>query len=392
VEALATPVIEVKGITKVFPPNVVAVRDVNFSVAHGELLAILGPSGCGKTTLLRIINGLENPTEGSVLINGRDVTRLPPERRPTATIFQNYALFPNLSVYRNVEYGLKIRGIPKAERARRIGTLLENFQIRDIADRPVTRISVGEMQRVAVARALAIEPAILLLDEPFSAADAVTKAQLIAELRDLHARLHFTAILVTHAQAEAFSLADRIAVMNAGRIEQIGTPPEIYYTPRTPFVARFVGKNNTLPAKVVGMRGDDVLLETAVGLLAARMRSPAQSQPGSSWLYVLRADAVSLRPAGQYLPADDTRCSVRGVVRGVELNGVIATYSIDINASNSLLVEQYHPDLQPVAQLGDEVVLTWSPADVLLLGGDDAVGASPLVGTELSGSRAARNH
>ena len=386
----SSPVIEVQGITKVFPGNVVAVRDVTFSVAHGELLAILGPSGCGKTTLLRMVNGLETPTDGSVVIHGQDVTRLPPERRPTATIFQNYALFPNLSVYHNVEYGLKIRGVPRADRVRRVEALLENFQISGIADRPVTRISVGEMQRVAVARALAIEPAILLLDEPFSAADAVTKAQLIAELRELHERLHFTALLVTHAQAEAFSLADRIAVMNAGQIEQLGAPAEIYFTPRTPFVARFVGKNNTLPATVVETRGEEVLVETPIGLLAARLRDPEQSRPGTTWLYVLRADTVSLQPA-EAAATRETRCSVLGVVRGVELSGVIATYAVDIDGGHTLVAEQYHPDLRPVAQAGDLVVLTWSAADVLLLGGTDATSTSPFGGTAVTGSRAARH-
>jgi ABC-type Fe3+/spermidine/putrescine transport system ATPase subunit len=391
VNAPSTPVIEVKGITKVFPPNVVAVRDVSFSVAHGELLAILGPSGCGKTTLLRMINGLEMPTDGSVSIHGREVTRLPPERRPTATIFQNYALFPNLSVYQNVEYGLKIRGIPRTERARRVEALLENFQISNIGDRPVTRISVGEMQRVAIARALAIEPAILLLDEPFSVADAVTKAQLIAELRELHERLHFTAILVTHAQAEAFSLADRIAVMNAGRIEQLGPPAEIYFSPRTPFVARFVGKNNTLPATVVEARGEDVLVETPIGLLTARVRDPEQARPGTSWLYVLRADTVSLRSLEEAASTEEAQCCVRGVVRGVELSGVIATYAVDVEDGHALIAEQYHPDLRPAAQAGDAVVLTWSAVDVLLLGGNDAASTSPLVGTGGTGPRAPRD-
>lgn len=245
--------VQLVGIRKRFG-TVTAVDDVSLAVREGELLVIVGPSGCGKTTLLRIIAGLEQPDAGRVFIQGKDVSRMPPERRDVGFVFQQFALFPNMTVAGNVEYGLKRRGVPAAERKRRVEEILSMVGLERLGQRRPDQLSAGQQQRVALARALAPRPKTLLLDEPLSALDAAIRVRLREELRQMQRRLGITTILVTHDQEEALAVADRVAVMNEGRLEQVGTPWDLYDRPQTLFVARFIGRGNLFPARVEGER------------------------------------------------------------------------------------------------------------------------------------------
>ncbi|MGM0561635.1 MAG: ABC transporter ATP-binding protein [Pseudomonadota bacterium] len=249
---------------KTFADGTRALQPIDFTIAGGETVVLLGPSGCGKTTLLRIIAGLEAPDRGGrVLFNGEDVTARPIERRQVGMVFQSYALFPNMSVRQNVAYGLKVRRVPRDERARRVEETLGMMQITELGARRIDQLSGGQRQRVALARAIAVRPRILLLDEPLTALDALLRDRLRVELDSLLRELGITAVYVTHDQAEAMALGDRVAVMSAGRIEQVGAPRDIYHTPATDFVADFIGTMNRVPASALaawqGDAGEAVL-------------------------------------------------------------------------------------------------------------------------------------
>lgn len=239
--------ITLDSVTKRFGETT-AVDGVDLTVGDGEILGVVGPSGCGKTTTLRTIAGFETPTEGRVLFDEEDVTRVPPERRSVGLVFQSYALFENMTVRENVQFGPKMRGVSTAERRERATELLELLDIAELADRDPTTLSGGQQQRVGLARALAIEPTILLLDEPMTGLDAKLKTRLQRELVELLDELAVTALYVTHDQTEAMAVCDRIAVMNDGRVEQVGTPAQVYERPENEFVADFVGTSNRLRA------------------------------------------------------------------------------------------------------------------------------------------------
>src|SRR4051812_40096580 len=239
------------GVQKTFPGGTVAVEDFNLDAVRGEFVSFLGPSGCGKTTTLRMIAGFEKPTGGTIVVDDKDITYRPPNQRNVGMVFQSYALFPNMSVADNIGFGLKVRKRPKATIDKRVGELVELMHLEGRADRYPWQLSGGQQQRVALARALAIEPQVLLLDEPLSALDAKIRIVLRKEIRAIQRQLGITTVYATHDQEEALSLSDRVVVMSEGRIEQIGTPSQIYNFPSTSFVASFVGTLNLVNAGVV---------------------------------------------------------------------------------------------------------------------------------------------
>lgn len=277
------PFLELRHVRKTFG-SFTALHDINLGIGKGEFVCFLGPSGCGKTTLLRIIAGLEVQTAGEVWQAGRDISRLPPAERDYGIVFQSYALFPNLSVANNVAYGLVNRRRPRAEVAQRVRDLVRLVGLPGSEDKYPSQLSGGQQQRIALARALATSPGLLLLDEPLSALDALERQRLRGEIRSLQQKLGVTTVMVTHDQEEALSVADRIVVMNHGVIEQVGTPMDIYREPATPFVADFVGKVNVLPARV---RGGTLQLGT--------LALPAQGADREVRVY-LRPEDVLARP------------------------------------------------------------------------------------------------
>jgi len=248
-----------------------AVRDVTFTVKGGEFFSILGPSGCGKTTILRMIAGFLQPTEGKIVIGGRDMQGLGPDQRPTAMIFQSLALFPLMPVWENIAFGLETRGVGKAARRAKAEELLRLVALEGFGDRMPGELSGGQRQRVAIARALAVEPQVLLLDEPLSALDLKLRQHMRAELRGLQKRTGVTFIYITHDQSEALAMSDRVAVMSAGVLQQVGAPRDLYDNPETPFVARFVGETNVLAGRVTAIESDIATLQTPQGLFRGRV-------------------------------------------------------------------------------------------------------------------------
>jgi spermidine/putrescine transport system ATP-binding protein len=270
------PMIEIRGVTKRFGAFT-AVDNVSLSVNAGEFITLLGPSGCGKTTLLRLLAGFETPDEGAVLLDGEDVSRVPPYRRNVNQVFQSYALFPHMTVRENVGFGLRMQNVPESEATARISEALATVSLTEQADKLPHQMSGGQRQRVALARAIVCRPKVLLLDEPLSALDAKLRYGMQLELKRLQRKLGLTFIFVTHDQEEALTMSDRIAIINQGRIEQLGKATEIYHRPRTPFAADFIGQANLLSASIILRNGTTatVRLETGLELIVACTDLPA---------------------------------------------------------------------------------------------------------------------
>jgi putative spermidine/putrescine transport system ATP-binding protein len=270
-----------------------AVDRVSLALAQGERAALLGPSGCGKTTTLNMIAGFLAPDSGTIRIAGRDVARVPAHRRNTGMVFQSYALFPHLTVADNVAFGLRMRSVPGAEAAARVRDALALVRLASLGDRYPRQLSGGQQQRVALARALVIRPEILLLDEPLSNLDAKLRQEMRVELVEILEKVGITTVFVTHDQEEALSLADRVVVMNEGRIEQVGTPSEVYEEPATPFVAKFLGEANVLEGRVVARNGSGVVCEVEGGF-RIRSRRPVEVAPGAAVEVIVRAERLRL--------------------------------------------------------------------------------------------------
>lgn len=291
----SAPLVVLSNISKRFGETP-ALSDINLSVQRGEFIAVIGSSGSGKTTMIKILAGFETPDSGEVLMNGRQINDLPPWSRKMPMVWQNLALFPFLNVLENAEFGLKMRGIPKLERRRRSMEWLEKLSIANFAARAVSDLSGGQRQRVALARTLVMEPEILLLDEPLSALDANMVVHMQGVLSQLQKDAGITFLYVTHSQSEAFAMADRVVVMDAGRVQQIGTPQKIYRTPKNRFVAKFIGANNIFQGHAVGTEdGARLRIETAEGVFSAPLNGPSPPPAGAPVDFVVAAANTEIR-------------------------------------------------------------------------------------------------
>jgi spermidine/putrescine transport system ATP-binding protein len=366
-------VITVEAVTKRFGA-VVAVDGVDFEVGAGEFFSMLGPSGCGKTTTLRMIAGFEHPSAGRVLLRGRDVTGVPPYRRNVNTVFQHYALFPHLSVFDNVAYGLRARRVPKAEVRRRVGEMLEVVHLAGLAGRRPAQLSGGQQQRVALARALVNEPDALLLDEPLGALDLKLRQAMQLELKRIQREVGITFVYVTHDQEEALTMSDRIAVMNEGRIEQLDTPAAVYNRPATVFVAGFIGAANLLPVTVAGRDGDGLLVEHAARRFRALPAADNTPAPGSAATLVVRPERMRLS-SGE--PAAGTGGSLEVTVGEVIFQG--PTVRVEVAAADgSRLAVHVGSDRADFTTLrpGDAAWVSWAPdAGVVVSGRPPTIGA-----------------
>ncbi len=334
-----------------------AVEHFELAVARGEFVSFLGPSGCGKTTTLRMIAGFESPSSGTIRINGVDITRKPPNQRNVGMVFQSYALFPNMTVAENVGFGLKVAKRPATEIGRRVGEMLELIKLPALGSRYPYQLSGGQQQRVALARALAIQPQVLLLDEPLSALDAKIRVALRNEIRSIQRELGITTIYVTHDQEEALSMSDRIVVMSEGRVEQIGTPFEIYNFPRTSFVASFVGTLNILRGQVADPARGRIVLD---GQEIGASRGFEGAEVGDVRSVALRPEAVSLDGSG----ADDNR--MEGLVEDVNFLGSIVRIRVRFGESAISLDTFNNPHLA-LPQRGQRVTVTFPREAVLPL-------------------------
>ena len=367
--------VELTDVAKTFGEDI-AVQDLNLKIRQGEFFSILGPSGCGKTTTLRMIAGFETPTSGTLAIQGESMARVPAHRRSVNTVFQSYALFNHMSVWDNVAFGLKIRKLPRAELRQRVGEALTLVQMADFAKRYPTQLSGGQKQRVALARALVNRPAVMLLDEPLGALDLKLRKQMQVELSNLHQRLGITFIMVTHDQEEALSLSDRIAVMNDGRIEQVGTPNEIYEHPTTAFVADFIGDTNLISGVMSGAQAgtQGALLTTQSGLeitLSTDWHSPRPVPVDTPVDISIRPEKIYLSrrpaapPAGSgSIPHNPPQNCYLGKVKHTLYTGPHIHCIIELTTGEQLRVLQpNHMQYQP----NESVYVSWAAADSQVL-------------------------
>jgi spermidine/putrescine transport system ATP-binding protein len=304
--------ISLQSVTKLFG-SFVAVDDVSLNVRAGEFLTLLGPSGCGKTTLLRMISGFETPSQGRVLLDGKDVTELPPYQRDVNQVFQSYALFPHLTVWENIAFGLRSRRTPKSEIARRVDDAVAMVGLTGMEPRKPSQLSGGQRQRVALARALVCEPKVLLLDEPLAALDAKLRRAMQLELKKLQQRLGITFVFVTHDQDEAIVMSDRIAVINGGKIEQLAAAAEIYRNPATRFVADFLGQANLIPVTIIERVGNELVLRSRESLILRATRTGSED---GQLLACVRPENIHLHetPAAEAFPATITEVIFRGPI------------------------------------------------------------------------------
>ncbi|HJU37566.1 MAG TPA: ABC transporter ATP-binding protein [Gaiellaceae bacterium] len=340
------------GLTKRFD-DVVAVDSISLDIDRGQFFALLGPSGCGKTTTLRMIGGFEEPTEGRIELGGVDVAPLPPYKRDVNTVFQSYALFPHLTIFENVAFGLRRRGVKGGELRRRVGEALELVGLAGLERRKPRQLSGGQQQRIALARALVNRPRVLLLDEPLGALDLKLRKEMQLELKRIQHEVEITFVHVTHDQEEAMTMADRIVIMNGGRIEQLGTPSELYERPRTPFVAGFLGVSNLLEGTAVG--GDRVKLVDGT-----EVQCPREVLGGKTGTVQIGVRPEKLRIGG------DAANSLSGTITESAYIGVSTQYIVDTPAG---LVTVYVQNDRPGAQVstGERLTLSWSPESTFVV-------------------------
>jgi len=340
----------------------VAVDDLSLTVPSGSFFALLGPSGCGKTTTLRMVAGLEEPTEGSIHIGADDVTFTKPYKRPVNTVFQSYALFPHLDIFENVAFGLRRRGSKEVKKL--VEGALELVELGQLARRKPSQLSGGQQQRVALARAIVNEPAVLLLDEPLGALDLKLRRQMQVELKHIQTEVGLTFIHVTHDQEEAMTMADTIAVMNKGRIEQQGSPGELYESPRTTFVANFLGQSNLIMTEVIDPSGHTVVVDCH-GQKVAVVASRCHTQQGRGWLGV-RPEKIVASAAGAEDLAD-VNVLTGGVVSDVSFVGVSTQYLVRMPWGQELMVFEQNTGSRRMLSVGTKVDVSWRPEYAFLL-------------------------
>ena len=360
--ASVTPQIELRGVHKRFG-TVEAVNGVDLEIRRGEFFSLLGPSGCGKSTILKMIAGFDEPNSGEIVVAGRSMAGVPPERRNIGFVFQNYALFPNMTVAQNIGFGLEARGRDKAAVAARVDEMLAMVELPGLGARRPSQLSGGQQQRVALARALAIEPDVLLLDEPLGALDRKLRQVMQGKLVDLQRRLGVTTIFVTHDQEEALTMSDRIAVMSVERhaFEQIGTPREIYERPTSARVSLFIGQTN-LWEDVIERRESDQMVRTKGGL---RVAAPNGFAVGDSVLLSLRPERISLLDVGTPPPAGAN--AIDATVAEAIFVGETISYVLKTHDGRRFQSTQLNGDLATLRERGSHVRLAWQPASIRVL-------------------------
>lgn len=347
---MSKTIVSIMNVEKMYGENHV-VKNMNMNIEEGEFLTLLGPSGCGKTTTLRMISGFELPTSGMIKVQGESVEKKEPYQRDVNTVFQNYALFPNMNVYDNVAYGLKVKKVPKAEIKERVTEALKMIQLEGFEKRRITQMSGGQKQRVAIARAIINRPKVLLLDEPLGALDLKLRKQMQIELKRLQKKLGITFIYVTHDQEEALTMSDRIAIINEGKIEQLDTPVEIYEHPKTKFVANFIGETNLLDAVVLEVNGDKAVIGTEVG------KAMASINPDDDYA-VNDGLSVSVRPEHMKFSKNPVEgFSIKGIVKENIFVGNLIKMMITLNDGTEIRVNRF--DASDLAEPGDLVYLYW---------------------------------
>ena len=353
--------ISLEHVYKTFPGGTRAVIDFNAEIEHGEFMAMLGPSGCGKTTILRMIGGLEEVTEGRIHIGGKDVTDLPPSHRDTSMMFQSFALFPHRTVYENVEFSLKMQGQTKEQRAPRVWEMIKSVDLTELALRHPNELSGGQQQRVALARALISEPTVLLLDEPLGSLDYSLRAAMMVELKKFQRELGITFIMVTHSQQEALSMADRVIVMSDAVIQQIGTSRDIYENPKTKFVADFIGNNNLFKGVLKSHSGSIAFVENGDSLFYTRLpEGQRKISIGEEVFFSVRADLVH---TGIH---EDMANRVEGTYVTTEFMGSLETDIFEVGKGQFVHVEQHRGGNDRAYKMGDREFISW-PAEAAVL-------------------------
>ena len=357
-----TGAIVLEGVTKRFG-RVAAVDDVTLTIGEGEFFSLLGPSGCGKTTTLRMIAGFEMPDEGRIVLEGKDVTSVLPNRRSLNMVFQHYALFPHMSIYDNVAFGLKVGGVPRGEHRARVEGMLRVVELEGLEKRRIRQLSGGQQQRVALARALVKQPAALLLDEPLGALDVKLRKQMQRELKRIQAELGTTFVYVTHDQEEALAMSDRIAVMNGGRVEQVGSPREIYAHPATPFVADFIGSLNALDVRADELVGSFAMMRVGEG---ERLVVPVENgvQPGDSFRVAVRPEQVRIGLPDGASPNGGSRLT--GTLAEIVYLGMYTQFHVDTSVGR-VVAHRLADEELPALETGARVAVSWDSEDASLL-------------------------
>lgn len=341
-----------------------AVDDVSFNVPSGSFFSILGPSGCGKTTLMRMIAGFEEPAAGDLKIKGNSVLGTPPNKRNVKMVFQHLALFPMMNVGENIAYGLRCRGMAKADIKKKVGDVLERIGLPDVATKEINQLSGGQKQRIAIARCMVLEPDVLLLDEPLGALDLKLREHMKIELKLLQHQFDTTFLYITHDQSEALVMSDNVAVMNAGRFEQIGTPQDLYHHPKTAFVAGFVGDSNRWSGRVTATDNDKARIETSSGAVFVAHRAGDNSpDEGNAVDLFVRPEAIRILPKSGLNEAMATENFQPGIVDSLLFNGANSRVLVRIGDDQLVEVDFMHTDGHANLGQGDHVELTWAHAD-----------------------------